>query len=88
MGPRSSSERPLYGLVLHFRDGGDAYEDDAWLWVAPGGFCVADAIVRHPSYLRPVVRVGSTFDVHEGQRITARGVVQEIFGPGPEQDLG
>ena len=86
-GEYRDGQRLLHGLVFHVREGADAYEDDGTLWVPLGGSCVADAVVRYPSYLRPLVSVGMPFDVHEGHTVTARGVVDEIFDPGPEHDF-
>ena len=79
-------ERELNGCVFHLRPGGDTFERDGSLWVPPGGHCVADVVVRYPSYVRDLLRVGGRFDVQEGLRVVGSGEVLSIFDPGPEHD--
>lgn len=79
-------ERRLSGCHLFIRPGADAFEQDGTLWVPPGGRCVADVLVRYPSYVRDLVRVGGSFDVQEGHRVVASGEIVSIVDPGPEYD--
>ena len=85
-GLRAEDGEAIYNDVFwYFRAGHDATTRDGTLWVPPGGSCIADGLVAYPAYLRPVVRVGSTFDVWEG-RTVATGAVEEVFDPGLETD--
>jgi hypothetical protein len=61
---------------------------DGCLWVPPGGSARARAFPLAPSYIRPIVHGGMTFDVCEGPKVVARATVEAVVDPGPEDDLG
>jgi hypothetical protein len=78
--------RRLYHDVFwFFRRGDDTFDRDGLLWVAPGGRCMADGLVVHPEYLRPIAAPGLEFDVWEG-RAVARGIVRAVFDPEAPSD--